>query len=97
MADLLVGFNLASGLVAKHLLHEVELLHQVAHVGVLNEPGVGGLTPHLVLVDGFHCCWQQWMEQQLHANKRNDFMIATLYFPVRRSVGNSIDLLFIRR
>ncbi len=58
MADLLVGFDLASGLVAKHLLHEIELLHQMAHVGVLNELGVGGLTLHLVLVDGFHCCWQ---------------------------------------
>ena len=72
MADLLVGFDLASGLVAKHLLHEVELLHQVAHVRVLNELGVGGSTLHLVLVDGFHCCWQQWMEKQLHAQKQND-------------------------
>ena len=75
---LLVGFNLASGLVAKHLLHEVELLHQVAHVGVLNELGVGGLTLHLVLVDGFHCCWQQWMEQQLHAKQQNDLTLSTL-------------------
>ena len=78
MADLLVGFNLASGLVAKHLLHEVELLHQVAHVGVLNELGVGGLTLHLVLVDGFHCCWQQWMEQQLQAKQQNDLTLSTL-------------------
>ncbi len=62
MADLLVGFDLASSLIAKHLLHEVELLHQVAHVGVLDELGVGGLTLHLVLVDGLHCCWQQWVE-----------------------------------
>ena len=70
MADLLIGFNLASSLVAKHLLHEVELLHQVAYFRVLDELRVGGLTLCLVLVDGFHCCWMQRMEQQLHAEKR---------------------------
>ena len=67
MADLLVGFDLAGGLVSKHLLHQVELLHQVAHLGVLNELRVRGLTLHLVLIDGFHCRWRQRMEQQLHA------------------------------
>ena len=67
MADLFVGFNLASSLVAEHLLHEVELLHQVAHFRVLDELGVWGLAPHLVLVDGLDCRRQQRVEQQLQA------------------------------
>ena len=67
MADLFIGFNLASSLVAKHLLHEIELLHQVAHFRVLYELGVRGLAPHLVLVDGLDCRRQQRVEQQLQA------------------------------
>lgn len=66
-ADLFVGFNLASSLVAEHFFHEVELLHQVAHFRVLDELGVWGLAPHLVLVDGLDCRRQQRVEQQLQA------------------------------
>ena len=51
---LLVGFHLTFSLVAEHFFHEVELLHQVLHGGVLDEGGVRGLPLHLVLVYGLH-------------------------------------------
>lgn len=63
---LLVGFSLTLSLVAKHLLHEIEVLDEVPHVGVLDEVGVRGLPLHLVLVDGLHCGLLERVEQQLH-------------------------------
>lgn len=65
---LLVGFDLTFSLVAEHLFHEVELLHEALHAGVLDEVGVGGLPLHLVLVDGLHCCLLERVEQQLHTH-----------------------------
>lgn len=67
---LLVGFNLALSLVAKHLFHEIKVVDQAPHVGVLDEGGIRGLPLHLVLVDGLHCVLLERMEQQLHTHAR---------------------------